>query len=198
MLMKLNAANFLLDACRAGHWSQNMITGSLKITSDRWAPLVDCRSIGPWMMFQSERRQKESFNQKSKLITQMHGWDGLFDIAFQIWHFWLWNLNVIHSIAGKTLCASVGVPRSEAVALYDSKIGRSPVRGQLVDLALALSSGCDSEHETLTLRLAFTWLSILALEIGPSDALNIALQQLRLTSIEISFSQCDGTPQNFL
>ena len=96
------------------------------------------------------------------------------------------------------MCASVGVQRSEAVVLYDSKIGRRPVRGQLVDLALALSTGCDSQHETLTPRLAFTWVSILVLEIGPSDALNIALQQLRLTPIEISFSQCEVTPQNFL
>ena len=78
-------------------------------------------------------------------------------------------MNVIPSTAGKTFFASVGAPQYEAVALYDSKIVRSPAHRQLVDLDLVLSTRCDSEHETLTPRLSFTWLSILALEIrlGP-------------------------------
>ena len=145
-------------------------TAGLKITSDLWAPMVNCRSTGPWMLFQvKEDRKKPLFKSLSSSgRCIMHGWDWLFDIANYTLQFRLWNLNVIHSIAGQTLFASAGAPRSEAVALYDSKIGRGPVQGQLVYLALALCMGCDWDHETLSPHLGLTRLSTPCPHVLPS------------------------------
>lgn len=67
---------------------KKVITGSLKSKPDRRAPMVEYRSITPWMMFTSARLLKDRVYAKSKLAQQMHRWDGLFEIIIRLQRFW--------------------------------------------------------------------------------------------------------------
>ena len=166
---------------------KKVITGSLKSKPDRRAPMVEYRSITPWMMFTSARLLKDRVYAKSKLAQQMHRWDGLFEIIIQLQRFWPWNPYAIDLISCQTQFASISAQISEAAAICDSKIGRGFVHGQLVFLALLLRTGCNSDYANLFPRLEFTWSSIQTLKIEQADASKVPLRQLRLTSIEFAF-----------
>ena len=67
---------------------KKVITGSLKSKPYRRAPMVEYRSITPWMMFTSARLLKDHVYAKSEIAQHMHRWDGLFEIMIQLQRFW--------------------------------------------------------------------------------------------------------------
>ena len=96
---------------------KKVITGSLKSKPDRRAPMVECRSITPWMMFTSARLLKDRVYAKSKLAEQMHRWDGLFEIIIQLQWFWPWNPYAIDLVSCQMQFASIGAQIFEAAAI---------------------------------------------------------------------------------
>ena len=108
--------------------------------------MVEHWSITPWMMFPSAIQLKETIYEKPKLAKQVHCPDGLLDSTAHELGVWLPNFDVMHLIAFQTPLASVCAPQSEAAALLDSKLCRWSVQRQVVDRALLLGTGCNSER----------------------------------------------------